>query len=409
MKKFKKLLVILAILILASVFCISSNVYATEQDVNSITEDSNTSDTSTTTNNQTTDNTTETAGHTYEQNTQDIYSGDLYIAKTEDYDMDQLVDGNVYIFSNKNVKITGQIAGSLFVFTSGTLELAQGSYITNHVFACANKIIYDGNVAYDAYLAGTNVEIGENAITYRDLKIAAQTLSLSGIVGRDVDISANTITTPETEETLTIYGHLNYSAANEAVNLDKANIQGEVNYKAVTEDESQNVGDYILDGIFACIGTVIFDVVLYICLLFFAPKFVCKAKEYVSTRGLLAFAIGLAITILVPIIAVMLLLTGVASGLAILLALVYFVLLMLNAFVVTLAVTGVIANKLKMENKFKKVLLLIPTSIVIWLLRNIPFVGPFVSIIVFLCGVGIIGLYQIDRVFKKEKTEEITE
>ncbi len=394
MKKSKILLALLAILILVSGFCLSSKTFATEPDENVVATDI-------------AGETTEEE-HNHTTGEQEIHEGDLYIAKTEDYEMSELVDGNVYIFSNKNVKITGQIAGSLFVFTSGNLELEQNSYITNHVFAFAKNIKYNGYVAYDAYLAGSNVEIGENAITYRDIKIAAETLSIAGVVGRDADIYTNTMTTPETEETLAIYGHLNYTSTNEAVNLDKAHIEGEVNYKPIQETEKEeNMADIILNAVFACVGTVIFDVILYMCLLFFAPNFVYKAKEYVSTRGLLAFAIGLAITILVPVIAFMLLLTGIASGLSIFLIIVYSGLLMLNAFVVTIALTGAIANKLNIEDKFKKCLLLIPTSIVIWLLRKIPVVGTFVSIIVFLCGVGIIGLYQFDRAFKRNK--EITE
>ena len=399
MQKSKILLAVLVIFILIGGLCLNSKVFATESNEDIINAESGGT---------AVEGETSSDEQSAVPSEQDIHEGDLYIAKTEDYEMSELVDGNVYIFSNKDVKITGQIAGSLFVFTSGTLELDQNSYITNHVFAFARNIKYNGYVAYDAYLAGGNVEVGENAITYRDLKIVAETLNLAGVVGRDVDIYTNTLVTPETEETLTIYGHLNYSATNEAVNLDKAYIQGEVNYKPVQETEKEeNTGITILNAVLACIGTVIFDIVLYACLLFFAPNFVFKAKEYVSTRGLLAFAIGLVFTVLVPVIALMLLLTGLASGLSIFVMLVYFVLLMLNAFIVTLALTEFIANKLKIEGKFKKGLLLIPTSIVIWLLRHIPFVGSFASMIVFLCGVGIIVLYQFDRVFKKNK--EITE
>lgn len=70
---------------------------------------------------------------------------------------------------------------------------------------------------------------------------------------------------------------------------------------------------------------------------------------------------------------------------------------MLSALVVAIAINEFVADKLKIsEDNFKKTLLLIPVSIILWGLRKIPVVGSWISIIVFFCGVGILILYQFD-------------
>ena len=144
-------------------------------------------------------------------------------------------------------------------------------------------------------------------------------------------------------------------------------------------------------------GTVAFDLLLYLLICLIAPKFVKKAKEYVSLHGLLAVAIGLAFTILIPIIAFIFLLTGVLAGIGVFMALVYAVVLMVNAFIVAVVANEFINSKLNIEDKFKKGLLLVPVSLVLWALRKIPFIGGIISLLVLLAGTGIVCIYQYDK------------
>lgn len=71
--------------------------------------------------------------------------------------------------------------------------------------------------------------------------------------------------------------------------------------------------------------------------------------------------------------------------------------LMVNAFVVSVIANEFIADKMKIaDGKGKKIGLMAVTSLVIWLLRKIPVIGSIISIAVFMCGVGIVILYQFD-------------
>ncbi|MCI8518791.1 MAG: hypothetical protein HFJ51_01325 [Clostridia bacterium] len=346
--------------------------------------------------------TTDDDGHNHEIiDPSTMHEGDLYIASDEKvYTMDKIVNGNVFIFGN-TVKITGQVYGSLFVFAN-KLIIEEEGYIGGQAFVAGYDIVMNG-FAVDLYSASQTLKFGENAGVYRDVKSVAENMVLAGKVGRDIKVTADKLTIAENEARLQVYGNLEYEAREELTNIqEKADITGDIKYTKYIEKVTEPA-EKVLDLVWGAIGTIIFDVVMYLALWLLSPKFVQKAKDYVSTKGLLALAIGLAFTILIPVIALLLLMTGVGAGLSGLLIFVYCTVLMFNAFMVTVVANEYIASKLKLsEDKFKKLLLIIPVSFVIWALRKLPFIGGWISIVVFLCGVGLVLLYQFDRLMKKE-------
>lgn len=394
MKKAKILMVFL--IIMALVLGFSAVAYGAEPDTSGAGEPITTSE------NEDTPVVTDDDGHNHEViDPSTIHQGDLYVASDEkEYTMDKLVNGNVFIFG-KTVKITGQVNGSLFV-CANKLIIEEEGYIGGQAFVAGYDIVMNGFVV-DLYSASQTLKFGEKAGVYRDVKAVADNMILAGTVGKDVKVTANRFAIAENDAKLQVYGNLEYEAKEEIANIsEKADITGDVKYTKYVEKEIDPAAK-VLNLVWGAIGTIIFDVVMYLALWLLAPKFVQKAKDYVSTKGLLALAIGLAFTIIVPMIAFLLLVTGVGSGISALLIFAYCTILMLNAFMVTVVANEYIANKLKLsEDKFKKALLLIPVSLVIWALRKLPFIGGWISIVVFLCGVGLVILYQFDRLMKKE-------
>ncbi len=324
---------------------------------------------------------------------EEVHEGDLYIGSTKtNYVMDKLVDGNAFIFG-QNVKITGKVNGSVFILASGNVEIDKDAYIACQLFVFADDVTING-MALDVYAAGQTLELGESALIYRDMKATFDKIKLAGNIGRDVSLYSENITAPE--EGLNIYGDLKYEAKSKIVNEDKIQMGGKITYTPMKE-KTKGAADVIINGIFGALGTIIFDVLLYIALIFIAPKFIEKSKEYVSTKGLLAFAIGLAFLVIVPIIAFLLLLTGFLGGLGVFMLFVYAAVLMINAFVFSIIANEFIASKLNIEDKLKKGFLLVPVSLVLWLIRKIPVIGSLISIIVCLCGIGVVAYYQFDK------------
>lgn len=199
-------------------------------------------------------------------------------------------------------------------------------------------------------------------------------------------------------------GNLNYYSDKRVEDMDKITVNGEVKFTEKKQEatKTNTISDYIFDGIVEAI----FVLVIYAIFIFIAPKFTDKAKEYVSTRGLLAAAIGLGFTVLVPVVAFLLIFTIIGAPVSLIMFVIYILALVLNSAIVSIAANEFIANKISaIDTVWKKILMILPVTFVIFLIRKLPIIGGWVSAIVLFAGIGIMILYQFD----KRKKEEITE
>ncbi|MCI9365272.1 MAG: hypothetical protein HFJ54_01205 [Clostridia bacterium] len=330
----------------------------------------------------------------------EIYSGDLYILYGEDYTttsyvMDKLVDGNVFIFG-KDVTITGQVNGSVFVFAQN-LTIEENASIGVHLFAFANNITMKGFTS-DMYALCDKFNLTDKAVIYRDLKLAADESYLIGSVGRDIHVAGEKIEVYEDEERgLYVGGNLNYTSKTQIEDLDKIEIGGESIFKKSKEIEPSDTSK-ILNYIYRALENSIFALVIYACFIFLAPKFVGKLKDYASVRGLLTLPIGLGFVVLVPIISFLLMLTTVGLSMSFLLIMIYFIVLMINSSIVTIAINEFVADKFYIANStWKKILMIIPVSLIVFLVRQIPVLGGWITALILFAGTGIAVLYQFDK------------
>ncbi len=393
MKKLKKFTLILAIMLIITALFSNINVFATDvddADTQAISEDSSSEES------------------TDEEDEIEVYEGDLFVIFGEEddetaYVMDKYVDGNVFIIGD-NVTISGQINGSLFVLATN-LVIESSSYIACNVFACAETISMSG-FTYNMYAACVSFGLGSSGVIYRDFDLVSEYAYLIGTVRRDFNLVADEIIAYEDEDTyLTVYNNFSYTSGTEIENIENIAVYGTIYYE-MTEEEEETTADIISSYIYDAIQSIVFVLIVYFVLIFLTPKFVEKTKEYISTRALLAGAIGIAFMILLPIIAFVLLFAYFGTSLAILAVFVYCVVLMINSTVVTIAINEFVSSKIKaIDTITKKTLLIIPIALVMYLIRQIPYVGFIVSVIVILVGTGIEVLYQFDK-RKKEKVSE---
>ena len=216
-------------------------------------------------------------GHNHEENS-NVREDDLYVASTDaSYNMDQMVDGNVFI-TGKNVTITGQINGSLFVFTD-KLVIEENAWIACHTFVCAGEVIIKGQMA-DLYAACGNLTIAETAEISRDVKAGAKDINLAGKIGRNVSLGADKVKVPDEAGKLSIYGNLKYEASEKIANLKEESVMGETKFIQGRNVPEETAGEIAIRYAMSAVRTVIFDIVIFIAIIFLAPKFLKKTKEY---------------------------------------------------------------------------------------------------------------------------------
>lgn len=332
-----------------------------------------------------------------EQQTPEIYDGDLYLFDNNVV-MDKLVDGNVFIFG-ENVEITGRVNGSLFVFAD-KVTFGENSYIVQSIFACANELTLNG-AANDLYAACRKIDMSYDSFMIRDLRVAAETFNFNGGVGRDAFVTANNfnfVTT--TDAAAIVYGNLTYSASNE-LSLSEEFVQGNINYSKFEEDEEKSAQDIILDKVINLCEALCYTIVVFLLAIWLAPKFVEKSSSFIGTKSILAFGIGALASVVAIVVSFALLFSYIGVPLAFGIFTLFALIMSISFAVTTICITYKVKEKFKLEKKYLTWVTLVIVTAILWALKQIPYVGWIISLIIALAGFGVVVLY----VFSKNKKE----
>ena len=310
-----------------------------------------------------------------------ILNSDVYMGQ-KDVVIDNAVNGNVFV-AGSNVTIKGEIVGDLFVMAD-TLIIEDTAVVYSNIFAFVNKFIMKGS-AYDIYAYGGTFELANSGYIYRDLKLYGANISLNGIVKKDVYITASNITFPENAKNL-IGGNLHYTS-NQEITIPEGAILGEVKYTPAikaTPTVEQIVSSYIMK--FVC--TILYALVVILLATFYAPKFIEKANYTLMKRPFIGTGIGILAIVLIPIFALFLMVIGFLSYIGIALFAIYGLILSITLPIFSMVIAKSIEKKLKTPSKGKFILFSILSAIVLWILQIVPYIGGYISLFIFVLGLG---------------------
>lgn len=308
---------------------------------------------------------------------------DVYIFDN-DVTLDYPVSGNVFIFAN-NVNIKSKIEGDLFVCAKNlTIENA---YVYNNVFVAAENFKLNG-VVFDLYSACSKVDIGEDGYVYRDIHSGSNEINILGKIGRNAYIDCNKISLAsdgDNSESATIYGDLNYSSTSEA-NISEDLVGGKVNFTPMSVKSTNTWKDILI----SIVTSIIFVVLVYLAITWLAPNFKKKLDDTLTKNIGAVIGLGILALIVIPIIAFVLLITSVGATAALLLGTLYGVLLAISSTIFIIAISSIISNKVNVNNTFAKIGIVAGLTLIISLLKLVPYLSTIITIICVWLGTGII-------------------
>lgn len=332
---------------------------------------------------------------------------DVYLVG-DDITIDYIVDGNLFIIAN-SVTINSQIGGDAFIFAN-SLTIGEQGYIYSNLFTMASNIEING-VAYDVYSFSNSATI--SGYVYRDIKMISNSLNIFGMIGRNAFVTANNISFSESNDeenssTTTqgmIDGDLNYTSGSEA-EIPEGAVSGNVNYTpGVTVAKTTSIQDYIIK-----LGTFIATVIIiWLLCLWLAPKFLQNTNNLVTKKIWPVIGLGILTPIVLIVASIILLLLGITSTIGLLALILLFILFAISSSIFVIAVNNLVCKKLKMEKKLHIFGMLIVSSIVLWLVCLIPYLGGLISFIAVIIGLGLITTHLfLGNKINKEK-EPVTE
>lgn len=330
-------------------------------------------------------------------------NSDLYVCKDK-VEVSNVVDGNAYIIG-KEVTITGEIGGDLFVMAE-KLNI-EGGYIYSNLFVCANEVNING-VVYDVYAACNTFNLQNDGFVYRDMRVTANNVNLNGKVRRNAFVGANNISFAENAST-TIYGNLTYSS-NSEIAIPEGVVSGTTTYNKVNvTDNNKSVASTILSYVLDLLKALLYTLVITLILLWLAPKFIERVSKMGVGKSFASLGIGFGAFIAFFVF--------IFIGIFLLISVVGIPVFVLGMFASILvgylgnAIASIFFGKLftrllKMEGKVKFVLFTLVSSLIIWAISYIPFIGGFLSFLIWLFGIGTLIVNIFNR---KEKAQEKTE
>lgn len=316
----------------------------------------------------------------------DIVEDDLYEMNKE-VTLGKIVDGNVHIMAEK-VKIDGAVIyGNVFVMAR-EIEITN-SDVRGSIYAMGESIRMSAQTN-DLYAMGNMVILEEDGSIWRDAKIGANQLEAKGKVERNLFASVDKL---NVAETAAVGGKLNYYSNKEGTIAETAQL-GEVEFTKATEKENHNsAADYMMSAVEVMFKTLVISFIIW----FFIRKFSSLPRENTGKNVLQLIGKGAGVLILVPVVAILLIMTSVGATLGVCLLAFYSVLLFVSTTVTALEIATRIVKQ--ENNKVKLVGFAILISIVIWAIGFIPRIGSIVQFILVLMGLGVL----CDLMFKRIK------
>ena len=342
----------------------------------------------------------------------EVHNGDLYIFESN-VKMDKLVDGNVYIMGN-NVEITGQINGNLFVLgqnvTFGTKdekkdENAESTtantnscYVRYSIYVCANNVYYNG-ACNDLYVATRNLEMTYDSYVIRDVKAVSSNTIMQAAVGRDVDLTTNSLSFGDNEDkNPVIYGNFRYSA-NKEQEIKDGMVEGEVKYSphSITKSE-KSIGAKVASIVLEFLAFIVTSIVIYLLVSKFSKNCLDKMSENKNLKYVLkCIGIGILTLIIGIVLTVLLFITGIGSTLGFVLTSILVLLGFLATPISAIYIANILKPLLKIEKNILFYLVLALVSIVLHGITFIPYIGGIISILVFTLGYGMITTHLLPK------------
>lgn len=352
--------------------------------------------------------------------TQALAAGDLAGASVE---KGKTINGT-YFASDKTLKIDGTVNGD--VFCMGQTVTVSGT-VNGDVICAGQTVTIDGTVNGDVRLAGQTIELNgkvENSATVmaqdvrtgksfkigRDLAGSATNVTVDGAIGRDVTVGSSSLTingtvsrnvtadsnSVDVASGAEILGNLEYKSQDRAQIAD-GSVKGEVVFNQASSDQRQN--DTFWAQVLASVQWVIIIALTILVVVALAPRPFIMASHYGRRNMLMVALLGVAGVIVLPILAIIAMMTIVGALLGVLLLLLWAMLL-----VASHVFAAVFAGQLLVRRSSENVLVHAAFgTILLVILYLLPFVNAIAGILVVLLGSGLALYFVFHSVLGKPR------
>ena len=337
-------------------------------------------------------------GQTVTVGPNEVVNDDLYVAATT-VDIQGTINGNL-IAVGTTITISGTVTRD--VMAAGSQISIPGT-VEGSARLAGSQVTVDGKITGDLVTVASALDLTPEATVGRDVMAAGTTLTLAGsiarnaqLAGTDVVISAPIggnvtaqVTSLKLESGAAIGGNLDYTS-NQSVNKAAGATVAGYTHQSLPTNNSLAPGWWLIGWLQTLVGFF----VLGLLLIFLTPGFNNRAVAAYRLAPWSRLGIGLAVAVVVPVVALPLFIVGLFVGgwwLAIFLMGIY-TLGLTVAFAIVSQMVGRFALERLGQANFHPILALFVGLPILTLASAIPWVGWLIGLIAVVYGLGVVVL-----------------
>jgi cytoskeletal protein CcmA (bactofilin family) len=322
--------------------------------------------------------------------------GDRF-ATGSDVEIEQPVAGDA-MAAGETVSLSSSVAGDVLV--AARILVVDGEVGAN-LFAAGREVVVNAAVGRNARIAGSRVDIGRRARIAGNASIAGGRVNLTGSVegylhatgrriyidgpvGGDVEASGREVALGPNAR---IAGALRYRSPNPIEQDPGAVVSGGIERLSVQRPAAPARTFHWAGSWIWTIGLMVLAASIVAAL----PRFSSRVSDTLRRRFLLSLALAFAVTVCMPVAAIVLFITGIGAPLAILAVLAYPALLLVGYVSAGIALGDAILHRFRPTDATRnrtRVVFAALATLVLSLAGSIPWIGGFIAVIAFLAGVG---------------------
>ena len=326
----------------------------------------------------------------------EVINDDLYLFGTT-ITVNGIVNGDLFAAGN-SLTVNGTVNGNVFLVGQ---EVTVNGAVSRGARITANNATISGSIGEDLLLLGNSTGIHGGATIGRDLIATvasltldgmvqrrfagkAQTVTLNGSVGSNIDISVEELTITEDAS---IGGDLTYRSNEMAEIAGGADIGGDVNYEMVGEADIET--GFSIDSVVPSIIGLIMTAVYGTALLLIFPRLTVTASNQLLEKPLMSIGMGIVFLIVVPIVSVLVMITVIGIPLGLIALLLYGIALFSAQVFVGMTLGRLILSFFSDGNRrMIQFLGLLLGLLILFGVSFIPYFGPWAPLVVIILGLG---------------------
>ena len=333
------------------------------------------------------------SGNTTTVGASEVVDSSLY-ATGNTIDIAGEVKGDVFC-AGQNITISGRVTGDVIcagqtVRVSGVVvgdvrvagqTVAIGGTVMGNVSAAGQTVTFEGSstVGGDASIGSSNAVV--NGTVGRDLSVGGETVALTSKVGRNVKASSDNLTLGSNTE---VAGELSYTGRSDAFVASGAKVGKTTHYQPQAEEDQGSSGRVFAFGFGFTVLVVLALLILSLALVMLFPAAVNDTVNLGLANPLKTFLIGLAASIVTPIVVVVLVVSVVGIPLGLFLGLVWLLVLALNG-----PLFSYFVGRLIWRSQRNAIVVMLVGVLVVLVAYLIPFVGVLTFLAMMWLGAGM--------------------